>query len=100
MSDIWLITGGARSGKSEHAQGLVDSKGNVLYIATGVETDEEMKARIEHHRASRPKEWITWERNHDFTTIERDFNSGDFETVLVDCVGNLLMGVLYEESPY
>jgi len=99
MSDIWLITGGGRSGKSAYAEELAVGKGSVLYIATGVACDDEMKERIERHREARPKDWITWERQFDFPDIESEFDADAYETILLDCVTNLLMGVLFEEVP-
>lgn len=51
---LTLVTGGARSGKSRHAESLVSHAPRVLYIATAQIIDEEMAARIAHHRQSRP----------------------------------------------
>jgi len=111
MKDIWLITGGGRSGKSDYAEQLASEKSaaesvmgpggkpGVLYIATGVATDDEMAERIAHHRASRPETWVTWERYRDIADIKQKFNPDTFGTILLDCVGNLLMGILYEEIP-
>jgi adenosylcobinamide kinase/adenosylcobinamide-phosphate guanylyltransferase len=104
MSDIWFVTGGGRSGKSAYAEGLVKfnrlpRNTGVLYIATAVATDEEMEDRISRHQARRPKEWITWERYRDLADISVDFEVDDFGTIILDCVGNLLMGILFEEIP-
>ena len=41
---ITLVTGGARSGKSRHAESLVSASPRVLYIATSQIFDEEMAA--------------------------------------------------------
>ena len=57
-----LVTGGARSGKSRHAEALIADSPNVLYIATSQIFDEEMAARIQHHRDGRPAHWRTAER--------------------------------------
>ncbi|MGF6434899.1 adenosyl cobinamide kinase/adenosyl cobinamide phosphate guanylyltransferase [Kosakonia sp. 1610] len=59
---LTLVTGGARSGKSRHAESLVSHAPRVLYIATAQIFDEEMAARIAHHRQSRPAHWRTEER--------------------------------------
>lgn len=67
MSEIWLITGGVRAGKSRLAGELAGSwaaesgasvtAGRVTYLATAERGDEEMAARIAAHQASRPAEW-------------------------------------------
>jgi adenosylcobinamide kinase/adenosylcobinamide-phosphate guanylyltransferase len=63
---IWLLLGGARSGKSElaerHATAAAAGK-PVTYIATGSapEGDDDFAARIARHRARRPPDWETIE---------------------------------------
>ena len=61
---ICLVIGGVKSGKSAFAENKVvefDSPilGSVLYVATGVAFDEEMKERIRKHQESRPPDWCT-----------------------------------------
>lgn len=60
-----LIVGGQRSGKSRQAESLAlrwqAGGGRVAVIATALAADEEMRARIEHHRASRPAGFETIE---------------------------------------
>ena len=99
MFDVILITGGARSGKSVYAEKIAAEKGNVLYIATATICDEEMAERIKYHQSNRPANWITWERHHVFRDIETEFDQDSYDTIMLDCVGNLLMGILYEEVP-
>lgn len=55
-----LVTGGARSGKSRHAEVLIGDSSQVLYIATSQILDDEMAARIEHHQQSRPGTGAQW----------------------------------------
>jgi adenosylcobinamide kinase/adenosylcobinamide-phosphate guanylyltransferase len=53
-----LIIGGAGSGKSHFAQELALKRGEpVLFVATAVAGDEEMRQRIEEHQRKRPKSW-------------------------------------------
>ena len=45
-----LVLGGARSGKSAHAEALVESQpGACLYLATATAGDAEMQDRIQRH---------------------------------------------------
>ena len=58
-----LVTGGARSGKSAHAQRLLLAEPDVCVVATGVgrEDDADWRARVAAHRADRPDRWRTVE---------------------------------------
>ncbi|MDC2986244.1 bifunctional adenosylcobinamide kinase/adenosylcobinamide-phosphate guanylyltransferase, partial [Actinomycetota bacterium] len=61
-SNIQLITGGARSGKSSAAARLAAATGApVTMLATATVGDAEMEARIARHQAERDKEWTTVE---------------------------------------
>ncbi|WP_345813181.1 bifunctional adenosylcobinamide kinase/adenosylcobinamide-phosphate guanylyltransferase [Paraburkholderia sp. PREW-6R] len=57
--DLTFVLGGARSGKSLHAEQLAtDSALPVTYIATARASDDaEFSARIAHHRERRPAQW-------------------------------------------
>ncbi|MBL4936215.1 bifunctional adenosylcobinamide kinase/adenosylcobinamide-phosphate guanylyltransferase [Clostridium sp. YIM B02515] len=46
MSKIILVTGGSRSGKSSFGEEMLKDKDKVLYIATSIITDDEMRERI------------------------------------------------------
>ncbi len=57
-----LILGGARSGKSAFAERLAQTNGKrAAFIATATASDDDMRERISHHRASRPADWLTIE---------------------------------------
>ena len=59
---LTLVTGGARSGKSQFAEGLArQGRAPVLYLATAEVLDDEMRARVQEHQARRPAEWRTLE---------------------------------------
>jgi adenosyl cobinamide kinase/adenosyl cobinamide phosphate guanylyltransferase len=60
---ITLVLGGARSGKSEVAEAIVERVGgSITYVATLVDGDDaDLAARIAAHRARRPAHWATVE---------------------------------------
>lgn len=96
-AEVILILGGARSGKSSFAVELakeLEASGNVCLIATAEPLDEEMRQRIERHRAERPKEWLTIEEPLRIdSALERAEGSS---TVIIDCLtlfaSNWLLG--------
>lgn len=66
MPERHLILGGARSGKTNHAITLATSLAAahgepVVYVATAQALDDEMRHRIDLHRAQRPATWQTLE---------------------------------------
>lgn len=102
---ITLILGGARSGKSSHAQQLAEATGkSVTFLATAQALDEEMSERIRKHRLERPAGWETLEIPCDLAARIPHIRS---QVVILDCVtllvSNLLMkfvqGDLVEEAP-
>ena len=97
-SQLILITGGARSGKSSFAERLARQGGRVLFVATAEALDDDMRRRIAVHRSSRPEEWDTLEEPRNLADVVRDRISCDalaYDTVVVDCltmwVSNLLL---------
>lgn len=57
-----LVFGGARSGKSAHADSLAAASGKeVIHVATADAGDAEMQARVARHRSSRSPRWTTVE---------------------------------------
>ena len=95
MGTITLITGGARSGKSTHALKLAMPYRPKFFVATGEALDDEMKARIEKHRRSRPPEFHTVEAPVEVVAAIAKIG-GKADLVVVDCltlwVSNLMLG--------
>ncbi len=85
MSKITLVTGGAKSGKSRYAEGLVKAlDGPSIYIATGQELDDEMSDRIAAHKLQRGAGWQTIEEPFDLCGA---LNQSDGQGPrLVDCL--------------
>jgi adenosylcobinamide kinase / adenosylcobinamide-phosphate guanylyltransferase len=106
MSRLTFILGGARSGKSSHAQSLAEETGkSVTFLATAQALDEEMSTRIQKHRAERPAGWQTLEIPCDIASHALEIESA---VVVLDCVtllvSNLLMQFvqddLVDEKPF
>ena len=93
-----FILGGARSGKSRLAQELAAKLGKrVLFVATGEPLDEEMNARIEVHKRSRPSTWKTLETPTNVAKAMRG-KIGDAEVVIVDCLTLLVSNLMGTED--
>ena len=83
---VHLILGGARSGKSRHAQSLAEAfAGSLLYVATGEAHDDEMATRIARHRDDRGPRWQTLEAPLAIPEAIRTYSAPD-RLLLVDCL--------------
>lgn len=99
MQQIILVTGPARSGKSEWAEQLaIESGKSVCYIATAQENpdDREWQTRIEQHRSRRPDTWQT-------ITVEIELaaaieSATQFECLLIDSLGTWLANLLEQDE--
>jgi len=88
---LTLILGGARSGKSRFAEGLVTALPSPwAYVATGAAHDSEMTERIALHVARRGPGWVT----HEVPLALADFLQGHKGPVLVDCLTLWLTNVM------
>ena len=82
MKKIIMITGGARSGKSQYAEQLARSlSSQPVYVATAHIWDEEFRQRVKIHQQRRGPEWTNIEEEkflsrHDLTG----------RVALIDCV--------------
>ncbi len=86
MSELILVTGGVRSGKSAYAQKIAESSGaKVFYVATAEALDGEMKKRIKSHRRSRARTWVTIEEPVHLAKAINAIPSGK-KTIILDCL--------------
>lgn len=93
--ELILILGGARAGKTTHAEELAYQLGgdDVLYVATAEARDEEMQTRIAKHRAARPAAWRTLE-TPSLLIADLDSSSALARVVVVDCLTLLASNAL------
>lgn len=98
QSNVHLVLGGARSGKSGYAESLAKAfQWDVLYVATAQALDHEMQDRIIQHQTDRPSHWQTIEEPLALSQIILE-NSKHDQVVLVDCLTLWLMNVMHHEK--
>ncbi len=96
-SGVTFILGGARSGKSSFAEGLIKSSGlDAIYVATGRAWDEEMSVRIDLHKKQRGSLWRTIEEPLDLLDTLQGV-AGEGKAVLVDCLTLWLTNLMMDE---
>ncbi|MGN6669735.1 MAG: bifunctional adenosylcobinamide kinase/adenosylcobinamide-phosphate guanylyltransferase [Trinickia sp.] len=97
--NLTFVLGGARSGKSRHAEQLAHAQAArlalpVTYIATARDAgDAEFAARIAHHRERRPAQWGLVEADIDLAGAIARTDDGH-TCILVDCLTRWLANVL------
>lgn len=93
LPSVTLVLGGARSGKSGHAESLIEAAGGGTYIATAEAWDDEMKERIRLHRDRRGGQWHSIEAPIAIADAIADAN----RPVLVDCLTIWLSNLMHYE---
>ncbi|WP_086821233.1 bifunctional adenosylcobinamide kinase/adenosylcobinamide-phosphate guanylyltransferase [Allokutzneria sp. NRRL B-24872] len=96
MSRRTLVLGGARSGKSAHAEGLAPADPSVTYVATARRRadDADWEARIAEHAHRRPECWKTVETADGPALPDVLAKAGEKELLLVDDLATWLTEVL------
>jgi adenosylcobinamide kinase/adenosylcobinamide-phosphate guanylyltransferase len=93
-----FIFGGARSGKSAHAEKLAAASGKeVIYVATARAGDDEMAARIALHQQQRNSAWSTIEEPLLLGALIAQWSSPQ-RVILVDCLTVWLSNLLFSEE--
>ncbi|MDZ5711193.1 bifunctional adenosylcobinamide kinase/adenosylcobinamide-phosphate guanylyltransferase [Jeotgalibacillus haloalkalitolerans] len=102
MGTVTVIIGGVRSGKTGWAEHEAvslqhETGGSLVYLASGVAFDREMKERIERHRKDRADEnWLTIEQPVDLPEAIRKIP--ERAIVVWDCVTTWLTNELMRGS--
>jgi len=95
LHELTLILGGARSGKSHHAERLITAlPAPWTYIATAEAFDSEMTDRIAEHRARRVSGWLTQDAPRDLPLAL----DGITTPILVDCLTLWLSNLMLAEQ--
>jgi adenosylcobinamide kinase/adenosylcobinamide-phosphate guanylyltransferase len=84
-NSVTLVLGGVRSGKSHFALELASKAPSVTFVATARVSDDEMRVKIERHRAERPAHWKTREEPLKLAELIAEMDARD-DLVLVDCL--------------
>ncbi|ARV61029.1 bifunctional adenosylcobinamide kinase/adenosylcobinamide-phosphate guanylyltransferase [Nostocales cyanobacterium HT-58-2] len=99
MSKVILVTGPARSGKSEWAEILaMQSQKAVIYVATAVENpdDEEWQQRIQQHKQRRSQDWMTLEVPFELSAALAEVKPNI--CLLVDSLGTWVANLLEQDE--
>ncbi|MGH7116222.1 MAG: bifunctional adenosylcobinamide kinase/adenosylcobinamide-phosphate guanylyltransferase [Stellaceae bacterium] len=96
---VTLVLGGARSGKSRYAEGLVeDTAASGTYCATAEAVDAEMAARIAAHRARRGPFWRTIEERLALAPVIAAEATPE-RPLLIDCLTLWLSNLMLAGKP-
>ena len=98
MGRLVVVTGGARSGKSSFAENLAkDCNCDVVYIATSIPFDDEMRSRIKKHVEQRPSYWKTIEAYKDMDKHLVNEKSEPI-AILLDCITIMITNLMLDTS--
>ncbi|MCM8787885.1 MAG: bifunctional adenosylcobinamide kinase/adenosylcobinamide-phosphate guanylyltransferase, partial [Candidatus Omnitrophica bacterium] len=94
IKKLIFILGGVRSGKSRYAVELAKSFGKrIVFIATGVASDGEMKKRINLHKKTRPATWHLIENAVDIDIAIANLKK-NYDALLIDCLGLFIFNLI------
>ncbi|MCG8362149.1 MAG: bifunctional adenosylcobinamide kinase/adenosylcobinamide-phosphate guanylyltransferase [Pseudanabaenales cyanobacterium] len=99
LPPITLVTGPARSGKSEWAEQLAQQSGrSIIYVATAlqIEDDPEWRRRIQQHQQRRPLSWQTVEAPFDLASLIQAADPA--HCLLIDSLGTWLANYLEQSE--
>lgn len=98
MREIYLVTGGCRSGKSNFALKLAESiPGERCFIATCPALDNEMKHRIEKHQRDRQgRGWNTIEEAVNLAGVLK--TQAQTPVIVIDCLTLWISNLMFQPS--
>lgn len=100
MGKVILVTGGSRSGKSLFAEELAKKIGcNIMYMATAIPFDDEMKDRIKKHKMHRPRSWFTYEGYKNLFEIVEDMGD-QYPGIILDCVTVMITNLMFSYDKF
>lgn len=100
MTNLTLITGGVRSGKSIFAESIArEANKKIYYIATMpvLPEDAEQQTRIDRHRMRRPADWVTFEAP--YTLPDALSKVEDNSLCVIDCLSVYVSNILLGDTP-
>jgi adenosylcobinamide kinase/adenosylcobinamide-phosphate guanylyltransferase len=98
MKKFIFILGGVRSGKSSYAVNLAKSTGKrIVFIATCIPADSEMKQRVRLHKKSRPATWKVVEEAIDIDSALAKIKAR-YDAILIDCMGLFISNLMAAET--
>ena len=95
-----LVTGGASSGKSAFAEGLIEKSGKKkkIYIATTRPYDDECIKRIERHRLLRKDKGFETAEIYGRISDEKISDNMKNTAVIFECMSNYLGNNMFDEN--
>ena len=95
MSNIILVSGGVKSGKSEFAEYLARKEKYLTYIALSElrPSDIEWQKKVSSHKSRRPKSWNLIETENLLPIIQFDKGS-----LLIDSLGGFIVNTLEKKD--
>jgi len=89
-----LVTGGMKSGKSTFALNMALKYTKRAFLATGVPFDDEMRLRIEKHKAERKELFDTFEEPVNVVEILKNIDD-KYDVILFECLTTYLGNLYY-----
>ena len=102
MKNLVLITGGAKSGKSDFAEKIAMSQHHpVVYLATMplVDGDSELTEKIKRHKERRPPSWQTLEVPENLIEAVTNLNEAR-SACIIECLSLYINNIVYSHFSY